>query len=172
MPARSCPLPASPACPLPPLPLPTASPATAHCLLPPPASSLAPSMAAPQPAVADPTSEDYYKVLGVAVEASETDIKQCVLPQAITLTSYPCRTYKEAYKKAAIRWHPDKNIGDPKAEEAFKRVAEAYACLSKLDERAAYDRYGKDGLKGPGGMGRGGGAFDHAQAENIFKMTS
>mmetsp|Transcript_3819 Transcript_3819/g.9903 ORF Transcript_3819/g.9903 Transcript_3819/m.9903 type:complete len:142 (-) Transcript_3819:35-460(-) len=107
-------------------------------------------MAAFQSAVADPTSEDYYKVLGVSVEASETDIKQ-------------------AYKKAAIRWHPDKNIGDPKAEEAFKRVAEAYACLSKPDERAAYDRHGKDGLKGPCGMGGGGGTFDHAQAENIFK---
>lgn len=99
----------------------------------------------------DPTSDDYYKVLGVPRDASEQDISK-------------------AYKKSAVRWHPDKNGGDPTAEEAFKKVAEAYDCLSKPDKRAAYDRFGKDGVKGGMGGGGGGANFDHAQAEEIFKV--
>jgi DnaJ-class molecular chaperone len=102
--------------------------------------------------MSDPKSDDYYKVLGVAREATEQEISK-------------------AYKKAAIRWHPDKNQGDPAAEEAFKRVAEAYDTLSKKDKRATYDRFGKEGLKGAG-AGGGGGNFDHAQAEEIFTVRA
>lgn len=100
----------------------------------------------------DPAAEDYYKVLGVSRDATEQDISK-------------------AYKKAAIRWHPDKNQGDSKAEENFKRVAEAYDCLSNADKRAAYDRFGKAGVNG-NGMGAGGASFNSEQAEAIFKVRA
>mmetsp|Transcript_24365 Transcript_24365/g.96635 ORF Transcript_24365/g.96635 Transcript_24365/m.96635 type:complete len:242 (+) Transcript_24365:92-817(+) len=77
----------------------------------------------------DPASEDYYRVLGVARGADEAAIKK-------------------AYKKAAIRWHPDKNPGDASAEEKFKRVAEAFDVLGDAQKRAAYDRWGKAGTSG------------------------
>jgi len=81
----------------------------------------------------------YYETLGVAKNATEDDIKK-------------------AYKKLAIRWHPDKNRDNPAAaEEKFKSVSEAYEVLSDADKRAAYDRYGEDGLKAGMGGGSGGG---------------
>ena len=69
---------------------------------------------------------DYYEVLGVAREASVEDIKK-------------------AYRKLAVKFHPDKNHGDKEAEEKFKEAAEAYSVLSDQEKRARYDRYGHAG---------------------------
>ena len=68
---------------------------------------------------------------------------------------------KKAYRKMAMKYHPDKNPGDKKAEENFKAVNEAYQVLSDDEKRQLYDRYGKEGLEGYG-QGRGGfsGGFD------------
>jgi molecular chaperone DnaJ len=88
---------------------------------------------------------DYYEVLGVRREATDQDLKQ-------------------AYRRLAIKYHPDKNPGDQAAEERFKEIAEAYQVLSTPDLRARYDRYGHAGLGaaaagspfGFGGQGFGG----------------
>ncbi|MGV8040958.1 MAG: molecular chaperone DnaJ [Thermoanaerobaculaceae bacterium] len=70
---------------------------------------------------------DYYDVLGVARNASAAEIKA-------------------AYRKAAVKYHPDRNPGDTQAEESFKEAAEAYAVLSDADKRAQYDRFGHSGV--------------------------
>jgi molecular chaperone DnaJ len=75
------------------------------------------------------TDRDYYEVLGVGRDADLGAIKS-------------------AYRKLALRYHPDKNAGDAEAEERFKEAAEAYAVLSDPDKRRTYDRFGKAGLKG------------------------
>ncbi len=72
---------------------------------------------------------DYYEVLGVSREATDQEIKS-------------------AYRKLAIRYHPDKNAGDKEAEERFKEAAEAYSVLSDPEKRARYDRFGHSGLQG------------------------
>jgi molecular chaperone DnaJ len=72
---------------------------------------------------------DYYEVLGVAKDASVDEIKK-------------------AYRKLAMKYHPDKNPDDKTAEENFKEAAEAYEVLSNADKRAKYDRYGHNGLRG------------------------
>lgn len=64
---------------------------------------------------------------------------------------------KSAYRKMAKKWHPDKNPGDPQAEENFKLVNEAYQVLSDSKQRQIYDAYGKEGLQGGMGGGRSGG---------------
>ena len=76
--------------------------------------------------------KDYYEVLGVSKEASQDDIKK-------------------AYRKAAMKHHPDKNPDDPKAEEKFKEIGQAYEALGDEDKRAAYDRYGHAAFEGGGG---------------------
>jgi molecular chaperone DnaJ len=76
---------------------------------------------------------DYYEVLGVPRDASLDDIKK-------------------AYRKMAVQHHPDKNPGDPHAEEKFKEAAEAYGVLSDEEKRARYDRYGHSGIGGMGGF--------------------
>jgi molecular chaperone DnaJ len=76
---------------------------------------------------------DYYEVLGVERGADEREIKS-------------------AYRKLALRYHPDKNPGDREAEESFKEAAEAYAVLSDPEKRARYDRYGHQGVAGSGGF--------------------
>ncbi|MDR2936890.1 MAG: DnaJ domain-containing protein, partial [Rikenellaceae bacterium] len=87
------------------------------------------------------TKGDYYEVLGVGKAATEEEIKK-------------------AYRKAAIRYHPDKNPGDKEAEEKFKEAAEAYDVLSNGDKRARYDQFGHDGMNGGfGGAGGGAGGF-------------
>ena len=82
-------------------------------------------------------SRDYYEVLGVARDADDT-------------------TIKKAYRKLAMKYHPDRTPDNKEAEEKFKEVGEAYEVLSNADKRAAYDRMGHDAFKN-GGMGSAGG---------------
>ncbi|NPD46165.1 MULTISPECIES: molecular chaperone DnaJ [unclassified Lentimicrobium] len=86
------------------------------------------------------SKRDYYEVLGVDKNASETEIKK-------------------AYRKVAIKYHPDKNPDNPKAEEQFKEAAEAYDVLSNGDKKARYDQYGHAGVGGAAGGGFGGGGM-------------
>jgi molecular chaperone DnaJ len=74
---------------------------------------------------------DYYEVLGVSKQASKEEIKK-------------------AYRKQALKYHPDKNPGDKKSEELFKEAAEAYEVLSNDEKRARYDRFGHAGMSGSG----------------------
>lgn len=83
---------------------------------------------------------DYYEVLGVPRDAGGAAIKS-------------------AYRKLAVKFHPDRNPGDAEAEERFKEAAEAYAVLSDDDKRARYDRFGHEGVRGAGASPFGGG-FD------------
>nr|XP_019940040.1 PREDICTED: dnaJ homolog subfamily B member 1-like [Paralichthys olivaceus] len=88
--------------------------------------------------------KDYYDILGISKAASEEDIKK-------------------AYRKQALKYHPDKNKS-PGAEEKFKEIAEAYDVLSDPNKKDIYDRYGEEGLKGGGpsaGGGDGPGAFSY-----------
>lgn len=88
------------------------------------------------------TDQDYYELLGVDRNADKS-------------------TIKKAYRKMAMKYHPDKNPGDHEAEENFKAVNEAYQVLSDEEKKSIYDRYGKQGLEGHGqGGGFGGGGFD------------
>src|SRR3989449_11406912 len=80
---------------------------------------------------------DYYEVLAVARDASDEEVKR-------------------AYRKLAVKFHPDKNPNDPHAEEKFKELGEAYDVLIDADKRAAYDRYGHAAFsQGAGGFGGG-----------------
>ena len=81
--------------------------------------------------------QDYYEILGISKNAATAEIKK-------------------AYRKKAIEYHPDKNPGDTKAEEMFKKAAEAYEVLSNEDKRAKYDRFGHQAFEN-GGFGGGGG---------------
>ena len=96
------------------------------------------------------SKRDYYEVLGVNRDASEEDIKK-------------------SYRKLAMKYHPDRNPDNAKAEAQFKEAKEAYEILSDADKRAAFDRYGHAGVDpshggGPGGPGFGGmgGGFSDA----------
>lgn len=85
------------------------------------------------------SDRDYYEVLGVSKGASADEIKK-------------------AYRRMAMKYHPDRNPGDKAAEDKFKEIGEAYAVLSDEQKRAAYDRFGKAGVDpnaagGPGGFG-------------------
>ncbi|HRJ73990.1 MAG TPA: molecular chaperone DnaJ, partial [Terrimicrobiaceae bacterium] len=83
---------------------------------------------------------DYYEILGLARECTEDEIKK-------------------AYRKLAVKFHPDKNPGDHEAEERFKELGEAYEALMDPQKRAAYDRYGHAAFKQGGFGGGGGGGF-------------
>ncbi len=90
--------------------------------------------------------EDYYDILGIDKSASAAEIKK-------------------AYRKKAIEHHPDKNPGDAKAEEMFKKSAEAYEVLSDPNKKARYDQYGHQAFDGAGGFGGGG-----MNMEDIFSQ--
>ena len=99
---------------------------------------------------------DYYEVLGVSKDASADDIKK-------------------AYRKMAMKYHPDRNPGDKEAEEKFKEVGEAYEVLSDADKKARYDQYGFAGVDpnfGAGAGGYGGAGFggfgDFSDLGDIF----
>ena len=86
---------------------------------------------------------DYYEVLGVSRDVSADDLKK-------------------AYRKLAVKFHPDKNPGDKTSEDKFKEVGEAYDILSDDQKRAAYDRYGHGAFAGGmGGPSSGGGGGFH-----------
>jgi molecular chaperone DnaJ len=89
--------------------------------------------------------QDYYEILGIDKSASAAEIKK-------------------AYRKKAIEFHPDKNPGDAKAEEQFKKAAEAYEVLSDPDKKARYDQFGHSAFEG-GGFGGGG-----MNMEDIFSQ--
>ena len=84
---------------------------------------------------------DYYEVLGVDKGADKD-------------------TIKKAYRKVAMKYHPDRNPGDKEAEEKFKEATEAYEVLSDDQKKSVYDQYGFAGLDGMGGAGAGG--YSHA----------
>lgn len=99
--------------------------------------------------------QDYYELLGVARGASADELKK-------------------AYRKLAMKYHPDQNPGDAKAEQKFKEISEAYDILKDEQKRAAYDRYGhaafENGGMGGAGMGGGAGGFDFASGfADIFE---
>ena len=81
-------------------------------------------------------NQDYYEVLGLGREASGEEIKK-------------------AYRALALKYHPDKNKGDERAEARFKEAAEAFEVLSDPEKRATYDRHGSDGLRNMGFEGFG-----------------
>lgn len=80
------------------------------------------------------SKRDYYEILGVSNSASDQEIKS-------------------AYRRQAVRYHPDKNPGDQSAEENFKEAAEAYSVLGDQQKRAKYDRFGHSSVSGSGGAG-------------------
>jgi len=90
--------------------------------------------------------EDYYEILGISKSASPAEIKK-------------------AYRKKAIEHHPDKNPGDDKAEDMFKKSAEAYEILSDPNKKARYDQYGHQAFEGGGGFSGGG-----MNMEDIFSQ--
>lgn len=91
---------------------------------------------------------DYYEVLGVGKSASAEEIKK-------------------AYRKLALKYHPDKNPGDKEAEEKFKEAAEAYDVLSNPDKKSRYDQFGHAGMSGAAGGGFSGGGFS---MDDIFSQ--
>lgn len=102
---------------------------------------------------------DYYKVLEVDRNAKDDDLKK-------------------AYRKLAMKWHPDKNPNSKKEAEAkFKKISEAYEVLSDPQKRAVYDQYGEEGLKGQvpppdaGGFGGGSSFYSTGDAPNVFRFN-
>ncbi len=81
---------------------------------------------------------DYYEILGISKSADTPEIKK-------------------AYRKLALKYHPDKNTDDANAEQMFKEAAEAYEVLSNAEKRQRYDRFGHEGVRGAGAGGFGGG---------------
>jgi molecular chaperone DnaJ len=91
---------------------------------------------------------DYYEILGVERSASQDELKK-------------------AYRKIAIKFHPDKNPEDPSAEDKFKEAAEAYEILSNAEKRQRYDRFGHQGVNGGNGGGFSGGGMS---MDDIFSQ--
>jgi molecular chaperone DnaJ len=95
------------------------------------------------------SKRDYYTVLGVSRSASDQEIKS-------------------AYRKLALKYHPDRNPGDKQAEEQFKECAEAYAVLADPDKRARYDRFGHAAVSGASSSGGGIDPTIFAEFDDIF----
>jgi len=95
------------------------------------------------------SKSDYYEILEVNRNASETEIKK-------------------AYRRLAVQYHPDKNPDDKAAENKFKELSEAYAILCDPQKRATYDQFGHAGVNGAGGFSGGGFDFGGAPFEDIF----
>ena len=93
------------------------------------------------------SQRDYYEVLGVSQTASGPELKK-------------------AFKKLAMKYHPDRNPDDPQADKKFKEAAEAYEVLSDADKKSSYDQFGHAGVQGMGG-GSGAG-FQDFNVGDIF----
>ena len=91
---------------------------------------------------------DYYELLGVAKTASSDEIKK-------------------AYRKLALKYHPDRNSGDKESEEKFKEISQAYEVLSNNEKRVIYDKYGEEGLNNAGMGGFSG--FENFDFSDIFE---
>ena len=97
------------------------------------------------------TKRDYYEVLNIAKDSSAAEIKK-------------------AYRKSALKYHPDRNQGDQKAEDKFKEASEAYEVLSDQEKRQVYDQFGHQGLAGQGYQGGAQNAHDiFSQFGSIFE---
>ena len=94
------------------------------------------------------SKRDYYEILGVSKNADAKEVKK-------------------AYRKLAVKYHPDKNPNDKKAEEKFKEAAEAYDVLSSAEKRQRYDQFGHAGMSSAGAGGFGGGGMN---MEDIFSQ--
>lgn len=97
-----------------------------------------------------PAARDYYEILGVEKAADAEEIKR-------------------AYRRLAMKYHPDRNPGDAEAEARFKEAAEAYEVLADSQKRGIYDQYGREGLKGAAG-GPATHDFNRMNIEDIFSM--
>ena len=96
-----------------------------------------------------PTQRDYYEILGIDKSATEDDVKR-------------------AYRRLAMKYHPDRNPGDAEAEKSFKEAAAAYEVLSDSGKKQVYDQYGHEGLKGAGGPAAH--DFSRMNVDDIFSM--
>ena len=96
-----------------------------------------------------PTTRDYYEILGLERDASDDDIKR-------------------AYRRLALKYHPDRNPDDAEAEAKFKEAAEAYEVLGDAEKKARYDQYGHEGVRGAGAAHD----FSHMNVDDIFSMFS
>ena len=93
------------------------------------------------------SKKDYYETLNLSKSASESEIKK-------------------AYRKLAIKYHPDKNPGNKEAEQSFKEAAEAYEILSNSQKKQQYDQFGHAAFSGGQGFGGGGGGMS---MDDIFE---
>ena len=99
------------------------------------------------------TTRDYYEILSIERDADGDEIKR-------------------AYRRLAMKYHPDRNPGDEEAERNFKEAAEAYEVLSDDNKRKIYDQYGHSGLRGAAGAGGAAHDFSRMNADDIFSMFS
>lgn len=95
-----------------------------------------------------PTTRDYYEILGIEKSSDDQEIKR-------------------AYRRLAMKYHPDRNPGDKEAEAKFKEAAEAYEILNDPEKRKVYDQYGHDGLRGRGAAAHD---FSRMDVSDIFSM--